>query len=671
MPTVNELKKSALNDAGYSGSISDAEYKWLKAICDPYVGSIPDMWRYALLQAGYPNSVTVGQNEMLVDLGHTGAMPNKWYKYWRDTPLQGVGGATIVLSVTSIAENAASGSVVGALSVISGSGSYTFSITADPDNKFAIDSANLEIDATLDYETDASHSVTIEADNGVDTPISRTFTITVTNVLEVTLTDPLTIDDVTAIPDELWSATITGKTSGSTITATSSDDTILTVVGTTVSGTFTSEGTPDVTLHETHPDAAPVDSVIAVTVAEVSGAAPDAFTVGQWTLSDNTAGNSLTITILTVPNLNGNTQTGTQYRINGGTWHDTSRVGLGDIMVVDAIELPNDTLADVEIRVLVAEYDWDDDGTGDEDSVSDTKSAEPTLVTTDVPDAFVDANWDLDPGDTTLEVTINSLPADNGATITEIEYRVDGGTWTSSGGVVSFSITGRTNGVEYDVELRAVNSIGAGAASDLKSATPEAAVTGLTYSFAGWINNDGVGGTSASANLDLGAAAADRFVLACAMYSSNPTLVSVPLGLPELGTGESWGRRGFYGDEVTTGSGSTTMTFVTGADATAWCPVFVIRGSTSLVVKDVQIGNPATVTVEAGDLVIAIQLYDTTEPWTNSPTEAAENTYAGVGGGFWKGYAAVFRATAPNAAFAPGVVSGRGERTALIVLGEP
>ena len=95
MPTINELKKEALNDAGYSGSISDAEYKWLKAICDPYVGSIPDMWRYALLQAGYPNSVTVGQNEMLIDLGHTGAIPDKWYKYWRDTPLQGVGGSTI------------------------------------------------------------------------------------------------------------------------------------------------------------------------------------------------------------------------------------------------------------------------------------------------------------------------------------------------------------------------------------------------------------------------------------------------------------------------------------------------------------------------------------------------------------------------------------------------
>jgi hypothetical protein len=91
-------------------------------------------------------------------------------------------GARITLSATSIAEDEASGSVVGALEVINGSGVYTFSITADPDSKFAIDGTNLETAAALDYETATFHSVTIEADNGVDTPVSRTFTIFVTDV---------------------------------------------------------------------------------------------------------------------------------------------------------------------------------------------------------------------------------------------------------------------------------------------------------------------------------------------------------------------------------------------------------------------------------------------------------------------------------------------------------
>lgn len=93
----------------------------------------------------------------------------------------------IALSGASIAEDASIGDLVGTLSVVNGSGSYTFSITADPDSKFVLDvgdNTRLETEATLDYETATSHSVTIEADNGVDDPISRVFTVTVTDVAE-------------------------------------------------------------------------------------------------------------------------------------------------------------------------------------------------------------------------------------------------------------------------------------------------------------------------------------------------------------------------------------------------------------------------------------------------------------------------------------------------------
>ena len=88
-------------------------------------------------------------------------------------------GPVILLSANSISESAASGSTVGALSVIRGDGVYTFSITLDADNKFAIDGTDLETDAALDFGTAESHLVTIEADNGVDDPISRIFTISV------------------------------------------------------------------------------------------------------------------------------------------------------------------------------------------------------------------------------------------------------------------------------------------------------------------------------------------------------------------------------------------------------------------------------------------------------------------------------------------------------------
>jgi hypothetical protein len=98
--------------------------------------------------------------------------------------------------------------------------------------------------------------------------------------------------------------------------------------------------------------------------------------------------------------------------------------------------------------------------------------APPTPV---APDAFEPAHWSLAPGNEKADVAINSLPGNGGATITDIEYRVDGGTWVSSGGTSGFAIPDLANGEEYDVELRAVNSIGAGAGSDTKSVTPQSA----------------------------------------------------------------------------------------------------------------------------------------------------------------------------------------------------
>jgi hypothetical protein len=74
---------------------------------------------------------------------------------------------------------------VGILSVRNGSGVYTFTITSDPDSKF--DDANQPIISTagtFDYETATSHNFTVQADNGVDPVLTRTFTITITDVAE-------------------------------------------------------------------------------------------------------------------------------------------------------------------------------------------------------------------------------------------------------------------------------------------------------------------------------------------------------------------------------------------------------------------------------------------------------------------------------------------------------
>lgn len=90
-----------------------------------------------------------------------------------------------------------------------------------------------------------------------------------------------------------------------------------------------------------------------------------------------------------------------------------------------------------------------------------------------VPNAFEDEDWSIAPGDADADVTIHALPDDGGSAITDIEYRLDGGSWISSGGTSSFTIADLTNDHEYAVELRAVNAVGAGAAGDVKSVTPE------------------------------------------------------------------------------------------------------------------------------------------------------------------------------------------------------
>lgn len=114
-----------------------------------------------------------------------------------------------------------------------------------------------------------------------------------------------------------------------------------------------------------------------------------------------------------------------------------------------------------------------------------------------LPDAFEVGDWTLTPGDGKLTVGGISLPAHNDSYITDIEYRVDGGSWVSSGGIVGFDIS-LSNGTEYDVELRAKNAAGSGAASDVKSGTPEAAVVDppATADMVGWWRGDSLQGTT-------------------------------------------------------------------------------------------------------------------------------------------------------------------------------
>lgn len=203
---------------------------------------------------------------------------------------------------------------------------------------------------------------------------------------------------------------------------------------------------------------------------------PAAFTSGQWTA---TAGDTLiSIGIGSLPNTGGASITDIEYELNAsGTWISSGGTGNFNITA-----LTNTTSYDVRIRAKNSV------GSGRR---SDMKARTPVTSAT-APAAFTSGQWSVTRGNQQIAVTVSALPNNGGSTITAIQYRVGGGSWTASGlsNTGSFNITGLTNGTSYNVELRAANAIGNGSASDTKSATP-AAVPG-TLTSGNWTATAGV-----------------------------------------------------------------------------------------------------------------------------------------------------------------------------------
>ena len=104
-----------------------------------------------------------------------------------------------------------------------------------------------------------------------------------------------------------------------------------------------------------------------------------------------------------------------------------------------------------------------------------TRPDAPELLTAVGGDGQVELRW--------------SAPDDGGATITDYEYRIDGeGDWISTGSTRStYTVTGLVNGASYVFEVRAVNRIGAGSASDRVKAA-----VGAVLNFAHFANGDGI-----------------------------------------------------------------------------------------------------------------------------------------------------------------------------------
>ena len=74
------------------------------------------------------------------------------------------------------------------------------------------------------------------------------------------------------------------------------------------------------------------------------------------------------------------------------------------------------------------------------------------------------------PGDGQVSVTFTAPTDTGGAAITDYEYQLDTGTWTTASTTNSpVVITGLTNGTSYSIKLRAINTAGDGTASEAES----------------------------------------------------------------------------------------------------------------------------------------------------------------------------------------------------------
>ena len=101
-------------------------------------------------------------------------------------------------------------------------------------------------------------------------------------------------------------------------------------------------------------------------------------------------------------------------------------------------------------------------------------AASPNVTPATEPDA--PTNLGATVSDQRVELSWTAPASNGGAVILRYEYELDfSGTWTSTGGTATnTTVRNLTNGQSYDFRVRAVNRVGAGAASGSQSATPTA-----------------------------------------------------------------------------------------------------------------------------------------------------------------------------------------------------
>lgn len=227
------------------------------------------------------------------------------------------------------------------------------------------------------------------------------------------------------------------------------------------------------------------------------------------------------------------------------------------------------------------------------------------LAIQDVPAAFVAGQWALVPTLSGFRVDISTYPADNNSTIIKAQYRLDAG--SAADLPVGGGIT--TTGT-HSVEIRAVNAIGAGAWSDVKSDTALTPTDWPTF------RQDGAVTTQTTATTALSIAAyASRVVGDTLIHeigiADNPSY-TVPAGWTTLandlvGTVGTPRQRSLIVTRDADGTSADDFTMTLGAaqryGAKSWCGVGKINYALSAVAALDALGqsaNPPSLTIPSG-----------------------------------------------------------------------
>jgi hypothetical protein len=172
------------------------------------------------------------------------------------------------------------------------------------------------------------------------------------------------------------------------------------------------------------------------------------------------------------PSISGDTDLGATLTRTEGTWSGNPTPTLSGQWQRDGVAIAGETGATYEVVSddQGADITYRETATNAVGSVSVSSNAIaiPEAPVATVPDAFTAPDWDVANDGDTVSVNILTLPSDGGAPITDLEYRVNGG--------MAISLSETTTGsypitaVEGDdIEIRAVNAIGAGDWSDVKA----------------------------------------------------------------------------------------------------------------------------------------------------------------------------------------------------------